>query len=261
MNGNVLLGSYVAADTALHRLDARVKLVCLLAATVALFVTRQPAALALMAVVVVALARVGGVGARALASALKPTLLILAFSLLANALVLDGTADVALVGPVGLSLPGVLRGTVAVGRIVVLVGASLVVCATTSSTAVADALASLLSPLGVVGVPVGDLAMTVSVTLRFIPLTSEELARIRDAQRARGVDFSSGSPVVRVRRWLSVLTPLVVALLCRADDLALAMRERCYRGRGRTRLVRRLRPADVAVLVVWVAACVAACLA
>ena len=132
---------------------------------------------------------------------------------------------------------------------------------TTTPSEVADALSSLMTPLGILGLPVGDLATLTSVALRFIPLAAEELVRIRDAQCARGVDFAGGNPVVRVRRWLSVLTPLVVALFRRAEDLADAMRERGYRGHGRTRLTRSLRPTDIVVLVIVLAATIAACIA
>ena len=250
-----LLGSYHPADTPLHRLDARVKLACLLAVTVTLFAARGALALAAMAAAVLAAAHLGGLSARELAQGLRPTAVILAFSLLANAFVADGTASLTLVGPLGISYPGLARGALAVGRIAVLVFAALVLSATTSSTAVADALTSLMAPLGCLGVPVGDIAMTVSIALRFIPLTAEELVRIRDAQRARGVDFAQGSVPARVRRWLSVLAPLVVALFRRADDLAQAMAERCYRGRGRTRLTRPMRPSDLLVLAVVAIGC------
>lgn len=250
-----LLGSYHPADTPLHRLDARVKLACLLAVTVTLFAARGALALAAMAAAVLAAAHLGGLSARELAQGLRPTAVILAFSLLANAFVADGTASLTLVGPLGISYPGLARGALAVGRIAVLVFAALVLSATTSSTAVADALTSLMASLGRLGVPVGDIAMTVSIALRFIPLTAEELVRIRDAQRARGVDFAQGSVPARVRRWLSVLAPLVVALFRRADDLAQAMAERCYRGRGRTRLTRPMRPSDLLVLAAVAIGC------
>lgn len=250
-----LLGSYRPADTPLHRLDARVKLACLLAVTVTLFAARGALALAAMAAAVLAAAHLGGLSARELAQGLRPTAVILAFSLLANAFVADGTASLTLVGPLGISYPGLARGALAVGRIAVLVFAALVLSATTSSTAVADALTSLMAPLSRLGVPVGDIAMTVSIALRFIPLTAEELVRIRDAQRARGVDFAQGSVSARVRRWLSVLAPLVVALFRRADDLAQAMAERCYRGRGRTRLTRPMRPSDLLVLAAVAIGC------
>lgn len=250
-----LLGAYRAAETPLHHLDARVKLACLLAVTVALFAASSPVALAAMAAAVLAAAHLGGLSARELAQGLRPTAIILAFSLLANAFVADGTASLTLVGPLGISYPGLARGALAVGRIAVLVFAALVLSATTSSTAVADALTSLMAPLSRLGVPVGDIAMTVSIALRFIPLTAEELVRIRDAQRARGVDFAQGSVSARVRRWLSVLAPLVVALFRRADDLAQAMAERCYRGRGRTRLTRPMRPSDLLVLAAVAIGC------
>lgn len=250
-----LLGAYRAAETPLHHLDARVKLACLLAVTVALLAASSPVTLAAMAAAVLAAAHLGGLSARELAQGLRPTAVILAFSLLANAFVADGTASLTLVDPLGISYPGLARGALAVGRIAVLVFAALVLSATTSSTAVADALTSLMAPLGRLGVPVGDIAMTVSIALRFIPLTAEELARIRDAQRARGVDFAQGSVPARVRRWLSVLAPLVVALFRRADDLAQAMAERCYRGRGRTRLTCPMRPSDLLVLAVVAIGC------
>lgn len=250
-----LLGAYRAAETPLHHLDARVKLACLLAVTVALLAASSPVTLAAMAAAVLAAAHLGGLSARELAQGLRPTAVILAFSLLANAFVADGTASLTLVDPLGISCPGLARGALAVGRIAVLVFAALVLSATTSSTAVADALTSLMAPLGRLGVPVGDIAMTVSIALRFIPLTAEELARIRDAQRARGVDFAQGSVPARVRRWLSVLAPLVVALFRRADDLAQAMAERCYRGRGRTRLTCPMRPSDLLVLAVVAIGC------
>lgn len=250
-----LLGAYRAAETPLHHLDARVKLACLLAVTVALFAASSPVTLAAMAAAVLAAAHLGGLSARELAQGLRPTAIILAFSLLANAFVADGTASLTLVGPLGISYPGLARGALAVGRIAVLVFAALVLSATTSSTAVADALTSLMAPLSRLGVPVGDIAMTVSIALRFIPLTAEELVRIRDAQRARGVDFAQGSVSARVRRWLSVLAPLVVALFRRADDLAQAMAERCYRGRGRTRLTRPMRPSDLLVLAAVAIGC------
>lgn len=260
MRPSLPLGSYVAARTPLHLLDARVKLALLLAGTIALFATRAPAVVVAGLGVALVATRVSGMELGTVLRGLRPMAVILLFSLLSNSLVVDGSGDVALAGMLGLSLPGLARGLLVVVRIAALVALSLSVTASTSSTEVADALSGLLRPLGRVGLPVGDIAMTVSVALRFIPLTAEELGRIRDAQRARGVDFDAGTVPVRVRRWLSVLTPLVVALFRRADELACAMRERGYRGEGRTRLVHRMCVADVLVLVAGLIACIGACL-
>lgn len=254
-------GSYRGGDTPLHRLDARVKIVLLLSVTIALFVTHQPRMLVLAALLIGVLARYGGVHASELVAGLKPAFVILAFSFLTNAFVFDGSADVALVGPLGISIEGLIRGCSAVGRIVVLVAASLLLTSTTSSTQISDGIASMLRPTRHLGVPVDDFALICSIALRFIPLTADELMRIRDAQRARGADFAARSIIVRVRRWLSVLTPLVVSLFCRADDLAAALRERGYRGEGRTQLVHALRRVDIIGAAGGIVLCIVCALA
>lgn len=257
---NVLLGSYRNSNTLLHKLDARVKVICLLLATIAVFATKYPFVLATIALAILGLARVARITPPQLMSAVKPALFILAFSLICNMFVADGTADIVLFGSFGITGTGFARGAFAVSRILVLIALALLVTTTTSSTQVADALASLLNPLGKLGLPVADIAMTVSVALRFIPLTAEELVRIRDAQRIRGVKFDEGSIIARLRKWLSVLTPLVVALFRNADDLAKAMRERCYTSFGRTQFKKTLSTLDIAVLVGVALLCVLACL-
>lgn len=260
MSMSMPLGSYVAVASPLHRMDARVKMALLLAATVALFVGSASVALPLAALCLLVGLRSSHVKAGSMLRALRPTVLVLAFSLLANALVADGTGDLTLVGAVGLSWPGLARGAVAVARIVALVGLSLLVSATTTAPQMADALIWAMSPLACIGVPVGDLAMVLSVSLRFIPECAVQFDRIRDAQRARGADFSEGSPVRRVSRWSSVLVPLVVTLFRRADILADAMRDRCYRGEGRTSLSCKPRPSDVVVLVCGIVISLVCCL-
>lgn len=261
MRTSTLLGSYVSGRTPVHSLDARVKLLALVALAIVLFASEVPCGLVLPAIAVIVGAFLADLSARDILRALRPSALLLAFGLLACAFVADGTADIVLVGRFGISCQGATRGLFAAVRIVVLIAGSLVMTSTTTPSEVADALSSLMAPLGTLGLPVGDLAMLTSVALRFIPLAAEELVRIRDAQRARGVDFAEGSPIMRVRRWLSVLTPLVVALFRRAEDLADAMRERGYRGCGRTRLTRSVRLTDIVVLIIVLAATLAACIA
>lgn len=261
MRTSTLLGFYVPGRTPVHSLDARVKLLALVALGVVLFVSKAPCGLVLPAIAVIAGVFLADLSAHDILRALRPSALLLAFGLLACAFVADGTADIVLVGRFGISCQGATRGLFAAIRIVVLIAGSLVMTSTTTPSEVADALSSLMAPLGTLGLPVGDLAMLTSVALRFVPLAAEELVRIRDAQRARGVDFAEGNLIARVRRWLSVLTPLVMALFRRAEDLADAMRERGYRGNGRTRLSRSLRPTDIVVLVIVLAATLAACFA
>lgn len=260
MSANPLFGSYSKTVTPIHRLDTRVKIVCLLAATVAIFAAKQPFALGLIALGIVVLLYCAGIKAKQLAGAVKPTVFILVLSLIFNTFIANGTGDIAIFGSFGISTSGFFRGFTAVARIVMLVALALVLTSTTSSIDIADALTSLMEPLEAVHIPAADIAMTVSVALRFIPLTSEELVRIRDAQRVRGVNFDEGSITERLKKWLSVLTPLVIALFRNADDLAKSMRERCYSGSKRTRFVKQMSSLDWVVVVLFVAICVVLCL-
>ena len=248
MTQHVRMGSYLSRRTPVHDLDARVKLALLLFATVALFASATPYVLALFVAVLALLAQRSGMSLRSVAAAVRPAALVLAFVVVANALRLDGSAEVALVGPVGVSPAGAARGLLAVGRIIVLVGLTLVVTATSTPTELADALVWALSPLRALGVPVTDVAMVVSIALRFLPVCA--------AQRARGVDFGSGGLVVRLRRWAAVLVPVIVALFRHADCVADAMRDRCYRGEGRTSMRTGLTGHDKVVLCVGCAVCV-----
>ena len=250
-----LMGSYVGASTPAARIDARVKIVLLLGVTVALFAAPGPLALALWCALLLLCARAARVGAASVARALKPAALVLAFVLCANLVTCDGSAALPLVGPVGLSPAGAMRGATTVVRIALLVGFALVVAASTTSTELADAFVRLLSPLGRLGVPVGQIGLALSVALRFLPIVGEEFERIRMAQRARGVRFEEGSLVERARRWVAVFAPLIVGLLRRADALADSMVARCYAGATQTP-PRPLSRADRLVLVGG-AACIA----
>lgn len=257
---NVLFGSYLPARSPVHDLDARVKLVCLLCASIAVFATNSSVALALIALATVVCGHVAGVSADAFVRAAKPAAFLLAFGLLMNILAPASSADVAL-GPIGLSAAGFVRGLWIVARMLTVVAASLVLCATTTSTEIAEGIESLLSPLGKLGIPTGDVSMTISLVLRFVPMAAEEMGRIREAQLARGARFAGGGVIARLRSSASVLVPLVVALFRRADELADAMRERGWGRAERTRLSRKLAAPDIMVLVVCVAACAAACFA
>jgi|LAHS01.1.fsa_nt_gb energy-coupling factor transporter transmembrane protein EcfT len=261
MTRRPVLGVYVPGDTPMHRLDARVKLVLLLAMTVAAFCATSPSAVAICAGALVVLLLVSRVSFSTVVRGLRPAAVVLAFSFLANAIVVTGGSDVTIVGQVGASAAGALRGTLAVARIAMLVGFALVVSSTTMPTQVADAASSLARPLGRLGVPVGDLAMSASIALRFIPIVSDEYVRIVLAQTARGARFDEGSVRERLAKRVSVLVPLVVALFRRADELALAMGDRCYSGDRRTILVGPMRTADWAVLAGGLALCVLVCLA
>ena len=250
------MGSFVSADTPAARIDARVKLILLLAATVGIFATAGSWVLALWIVALAFAMRVSGMRLSSHLRALAPVAFILAFTLIANALALDGHGDIALAGPVGIDTAGALRGATAVLRIAILLGFALCVSSSTTPPQLADACVRLLRPLGRIGVPVADIGLMLSLALRFIPIVSEEFSRIQLAQRSRGVDFSGGSILHRIRAWASVLTPLVVSLFRRADRLGESMCARCYAEGGQISVEMPPVPVrDRLVLVCGLAVC------
>lgn len=238
------VSTYIPGTSPVHRADARVKIALLLAYSITLFLVDTWAGLAICAAgfgVALAASRISA--GRCLALGV-PVYVLAAF-----------TALFAAAGPVGLE-----RGCFYAARIVLLVAGSFVITFTTTSTQLNDALRSLMRPLGAVGVPVGDIATTLSLALRFIPVSAAELAQVHDAQLARGASFGAGGLWARLRAWQTVLIPLFVGLFRRADVLAVAMDARCYGapGRARTSLSHaRFTRGSAAVLVAGLAACTA----
>lgn len=245
------LGGYTPHAPA-ARADARVKLILLLLATVGVFSAQSPVVLLAWAVVLFGALGAARMRPSRILRAMRPVAIVLAFTLIANLVSCDGSATIELAGPVGLDPAGGLRGLLAVVRIVLLVGFSLVVAASTTGTQLSDACVRLLRPCARWGVPVGPLGTVLSLALRFIPLVSEELNRIRLAQRARGASFDNGTVIERIGVWASVLTPLMIGLFRRADRLAEAMSARCYDAvsAGRLPAPRPLGSLDRRVLVV-----------
>jgi energy-coupling factor transporter transmembrane protein EcfT len=257
----VSAGSYGQDRTPLHEVDPRVKLVLLCAATLAVFAVEAWWGLAAFLLATAALEVSARVSAGEARRAVGPLVPVLAVVVLANALRFDGTGEVALWGALSASPAGCARGLKVAVRVVCALGFSLVMTKTTTATELTDALEALMGPLRRVGVPVDDLALMLSVAVRFIPLVGEQLELVATAQRARGARVGEGGPVRRVTSWVPVMIPLVVGLFRRADALAASMESRCYTGQGRTRLVGgALRGRDVAVLLAGVALCVAAAL-
>lgn len=243
-------GGYVPSSM-LAGVDARVKIVLLLIATVGLFVISAPWAWAAWSLCLACALGAARMRPADVLLGVRPVAAILAFTLVANLISCDGRGACELVGPVGIDFAGGARGLAAVGRIMMLVGFSLVVSTSTTGTQISDAVIRLLRPTARFGVPVAALGTVLSLALRFIPLVTEELGRIRLAQSARGARFDEGGIAGRIRAWGSVLTPLMVGLFRRSDRLAESMAARCYdaAGSGRMPAPRPLGRIDCALLV------------
>ena len=247
---DITLGQYFPGDTPAHKLDPRTKIILVILYIVALFQAKNLLTYALMAVTFVLCARVSKVGARALLKGLKPVVIIVLFTGFLNLFFTPGETLFEL-GFLRLTDQGVYNALRMVVRIMLLIMGTFLLTYTTSPIALTDALERMLNPLKKLHVPVHELAMVMSIALRFIPTLIEETDKIMSAQKARGADFESGNLIQKAKALVPVLVPLFVSSFRRADELAVAMECRCYHGgEGRTRLhVLHFASRDYAALV------------
>lgn len=231
-------GQFYPVDSVVHRLEPRAKMGLVVAYTVLLFTSDGFAGLAAAAIFAAVAVSASRVPIRLVARGVKAISFLLVFTLLAHALRWNpATETLVRFGPLAIDGDGLVTGAFFGARIVLLVMGTSLLTLTTSPVGLTDGLERVLSPLERVRVPVGELAMMLTIALRFIPTTAEEAQKIIVAQSARGARFDRGGILTRARAYVPVLVPLFVSLFRRADELATAMEARCYRGGvGRTRL-------------------------
>ena len=244
------IAQYYPGTSVIHRLDPRAKFVAVSAVAVALFVRDSFWALALYASVALVAYLLSGVPAVGFWRAFRPLLWLVGLTFVVQVLFAPPAQAFWSLGPIHLSWQGIETAAYLTLRLVVLVLAGSVLTLTTPPIALTDGLAWLGRPLRRLRVPTDELALMVTIALRFIPTLLVELETIMRAQRARGADFRSGGPFTRARALVPVLVPLFVLSFRRADELALAMEARCYRpGIARTRLhPLRAHPSDGVLL-------------
>jgi energy-coupling factor transport system permease protein len=231
------LGQYLPGDSPLYRMDPRAKIVFVFGYLPLVFMGNSAADMVVLAAVAVSGIILSRVSLRILFGALKPVLFLIALTALFHLLLTGGGETVWKWGPLSVHEEGLRQaGRTSLRFLLVVLTASLLPL-TTSPLALTDGLERLLGPLRRFGVPAHELALMMSITLRFIPTVWEEAEKIILAQQARGADFEQGSLLRRVKSVTPILIPLFVATIRRAEELALAMEARCWRGgEGRTRL-------------------------
>ncbi|MBR6739076.1 MAG: energy-coupling factor transporter transmembrane protein EcfT [Oscillospiraceae bacterium] len=233
---DITLGQYFPGDTPAHRLDPRTKLLLTVLYVAALFSAKNFIAYGLLTLVLFVSVRISHVGLKALVRGLKPVLFIIAFTAVLNLLYTPGTPLVEF-WIISITREGIRTAAAMMLRITLLIMGTFLLTYTTSPIHLTDGLERLLNPLKKIGVPVHELAMMMSIALRFIPTLIEETDKIMSAQKARGADFESGGIFQRAKALIPILVPLFVSAFRRADDLATAMECRCYHGgEGRTKL-------------------------
>lgn len=231
---DITIGQYLPTDSVLHRLDPRVKIFLLLFVLAAVFFYASLTHYIVYTVCLLALTGAGRVPLRLLLSSVRPILPIVIFTFLVHVFTMEGTAIFSVAG-FSVTAEGIQHGIFISYRLMLLLMYSSLLTFTTPPLLLTDAMEWILSPFRRVGVPAHELAMMMTIALRFVPTLLEEAEKIMLAQRARGVDFS-GSIWQRIKSFIPILVPLFISSFRRADALALAMEARCYTGgEGRTR--------------------------
>ena len=248
---DITIGQYYPSNGILHRLDPRVKVLMLIGFIVLIFCTFNFFALGVVAVAVVATVIMSKVPAKLYLKSMKAIIIVILITSLLNLFYASGEV-LAQWWIFKITYAGIRNAIFVAVRIISLVIISSALTFTTSPTDLTDALERLMKPLGVFKIKTHEIAMMMTIALRFVPTLLEETDKIMSAQKARGADMESGNLIHRIKALVPVLIPLFVSAFRRAYDLAMAMECRCYQGgKGRTRM-KQLRTSKrdyVAVLV------------
>ncbi len=233
---DITIGQYYPVESRIHRLDPRVKIVAVLVYLISLFLFQGFGGYLVVTVFLATAIFMSHVPLSFMLKGLKPVLFLVCFTAFYHVFFTKG--DIAFEWRfITVTWQGLKRGAFMVLRLMYLVVGSSLLTYTTTPGKLTDGLESLMKPLAKLKVPVHDLAMMMSLALRFIPILLEEANRIIKAQSARGADFEEGNITVRIRAMVSILVPLLVSATRRSYDLALAMEARCYHGgEGRTKM-------------------------
>ncbi|MEE0944723.1 MAG: energy-coupling factor transporter transmembrane component T [Clostridia bacterium] len=237
---DITIGQYIAGNSPVHKMDARVKILAALLFIVLLFVARGVAEYAVITLFIAFVIKLSKVPFKYMVRGLKPMLFILVFTVFINVLLTDGTPilliDLKII-TIKITYEGLKTGIYMLLRLVYLVIGTSVLTLTTSPLMLTDGIEKLLRPFEVIKVPSHEIAMMMTIAIRFVPTIAEEADKIMKAQTARGADFESGSLIRRAKAMIPLLVPLFVSSFRRADDLAVAMDSRCYHGgANRTRM-------------------------
>ncbi|MBR0294189.1 MAG: energy-coupling factor transporter transmembrane protein EcfT [Acidaminococcaceae bacterium] len=234
---DITLGQYYPGNSFIHRLDPRTKILSTLLLIVAVFLANTAIGYAALCAMVLFIILVSGLPFMLVLKSVKPLLFIIVLTLVLHAVMGQGEHVLYQWKFIKVTEEGLQLGVQMAMRLILLLMISSILTFTTSPIVLTDGIEALLRPFRVIGVPAHELAMMMTIALRFIPTLMEETDRIIKAQTARGADFSGGNLLVRAKNMLPILVPLFISAFRRADDLAVAMEARCYRGgEGRTRM-------------------------
>ena len=253
---DITIGQHFPGNSLVHRFDPRLKLVLTVAYIVLLFAASNPLGLTLSILFLGVMYKMAKIPVKMILKSLKPILPIVIFTAVLNLFFVSGEGEPLVhIWFLTIYAEGVRYAVLMAVRVMALIAGTSLLTYTTSPIVLTDAIEQLLKPLGKLHFPVHELAMMMSIALRFIPTLIEETDKIMNAQKARGAQLDTGKMTDRVKALVPVLIPLFISAFRRADELAMAMECRCYRGgTGRTRLkVLRCEKQDYIDLAVCIA--------
>ncbi len=253
MLSDITIGQFFPGRSVLHRMDPRVKLALTFVYIIVIFFPKNWLGLGLSVGFSALCILLSQIPLKVIAKSFKPILPLLIFTSVINLFYAEGKVLVSF-WIFTITWEGIYKAVFIALRILCLIAASSLLTYTTSPTTLTDALERLMSPLRFIRVPVHEIAMMMTIALRFIPSLIEETDKIMSAQKARGADMESGNVLQRVKALIPVLVPLFISSFRRAFDLATAMECRCYHGGdGRTRMKQlHIRCGDMAAIAVMV---------
>ena len=233
---DITIGQYFAGNSVIHRLDPRVKIIATLLFIIELFIVDNFIGFAIAAVCLGTVIVVSGVPFSFIVRGLKPIIIILLFTFTLNMFMIDGRV-LWQWGFLRITAEGLRTAVFMAVRLILLIIGSSMLTLCTRPLSLTDGIERLLSPFKRIGVPAHEIAMMMTIALRFIPTLLEETDKIMKAQQARGADFETGNLIQRAKSLIPILVPLFVSAFRIAQELAMAMEARCYRGgENRTRM-------------------------
>jgi len=251
----ITIGQYYPTDSFIHRLDPRIKLLGVIFFITILLFANHYVGFITAAIFVACVVKISRVPPRLILRGLRGIIFILAFAALLNLFLSPGENEIFRLGFIRITSEGAINAGIMISRLVLLILGSSLLTLTTSPIQLTDGIEALLRPLKYIGVPSHDIAMMMTIALRFIPTLASEMEKIMKAQKARGADFESGGLTKRAKALVPILVPLFVSAFKRADELATAMEARCYRGDvNRTKMKHmKIMPADLVAMgiILW----------
>ncbi len=241
---DITLGQYFPLDSPIHKIDPRMKLITAIVYIVAVFFAKSAVAYGFILLTAILLIVFSKIPIKTILKSLKPLIFIVIITGIINVFWYQPKNDSATLlvsfWVIRIYLEGIISAIYMLTRIAcIIIGTSVILTYTTSPIALTDGLEQMLAPLGKIHLPVHEFSMMMTIAMRFIPTIIEETDKIMSAQKARGSDFSSGSLFKRIKALIPILIPLFVSSFRRADELAIAMECRCYRGgEGRTKMTK-----------------------